>query len=85
MPVFHPSDLVRKTFLMDPMEDGQRHRARIVRAIEDQDGEIEDTPTRIKFLCSINDDESEEIITYNEILNYLENNENMEIQANHRA
>jgi hypothetical protein len=25
MPIFHPSDLVGKTFLMDPMEDGQRH------------------------------------------------------------
>jgi hypothetical protein len=25
MPIFHPSDLVGKTFLMDPMEDRQRH------------------------------------------------------------
>jgi hypothetical protein len=78
MPVFHPSDLVGKTFLMDPMEDGQPLRARIVRAIEAHDGEIEDNPTRIQFLCSINDDESEEIITYNEILNHIENDETEE-------
>jgi hypothetical protein len=78
MPVFHPSDLAGKTFLMDPMEDGHRHRARIVRAIEDHDGEIEDNPTRIQFLCSINDNESEEIITYNEILNHIENDETEE-------
>jgi hypothetical protein len=80
MPVFHPSDLVGKTFLMDPMEDGQRHdRARIVLAIEDHNGEIEDNPTRVvQFHCSINDGQSEEIITYNEILNHIENNETEE-------
>jgi hypothetical protein len=33
---------------------------------------LEDNPTRIQFLISINDDESEEIITYNEILRYIE-------------
>jgi hypothetical protein len=58
-------DSIPLFFLSYPMEDGQRHGARIVGAIEDHDGEIEDNPTRIKFLCSINDDESEDIITYN--------------------
>ena len=72
MPVFHPSDLVGRTFLMDPQEDGQRHRARIGSAIEVHDGETADNPTRIEFLCSINDDESEELIAYNDILNYIE-------------
>jgi hypothetical protein len=78
MPVFHPSDLVGRTFLMDPQENGQRFRARIVRAIENHDGDIEDNPTRIQFLCSVNDDESEEIIAYNEILNHIENDESDE-------
>jgi hypothetical protein len=78
MPVFHPSDLAGKTSLMDPKEDGQQLRARILQAIEDHDGNIKDNPTWIKFLCSINDDESEEIITYNEILNHIENNETEE-------
>jgi hypothetical protein len=90
MPIFHPTNLVGKTYLMDPMEDGQQHRARIVRAIEDHNGEIEDNPTRIKFLCSINNDESEEIVTYNKILNHIENDETEEttickIQVNHCA
>jgi hypothetical protein len=75
MPVFDSSDLIGKTFLMDPQEDGQLFRARIVRAIEDHDGATAHNPSRVKFLCSINDDESEEIIAYNEILNYIENNE----------
>jgi hypothetical protein len=47
MPVFHPSDIIGRTFLMDPQqEDGQRLRARIVAAIEDHEGEIEGNPTQ---------------------------------------
>jgi hypothetical protein len=62
---YHHEPAFDKTFLMDPQEDGQCFRTRIVRAIEDHDGEPADTPTRIEFLCSINDDESEEIVAYN--------------------
>ena len=78
MPVFHASGTVGKTFLMDPQEDGQRFRARIVRAIEDHDAETADNPDRIQFLCSINDDAFEEIIAYNDILNHIEKDESEE-------
>ena len=72
MPVFHPSDLIGRTFLKDPDEDGQRFRARIVRMIEDHDSDIEENPTRVKFVCSVSDDDLEEIIAYNEILDYIQ-------------
>jgi hypothetical protein len=36
---------------------------------------MQDNTTRIQFLCSINDDDSEEIIACNEILNRIENDE----------
>jgi hypothetical protein len=39
---------------------------------------IEDNPTSRIIFFSINDDESEEIITYNEILNHIENDETEE-------
>ena len=44
--------------------------------IEDHDSDIEDNPTRIKFVCSMSDDELEEIITYNEILDYIQKDDN---------
>jgi len=72
LPTFHPSDLVGRTFLLDPQEDGQRFRARIVQAIEDQDADLHRNSDRYKFLCSINDDQYEEILSYNEILNFIE-------------
>eukprot|EP00978_Attheya_sp_CCMP212_P000681 scaffold1362_cov61-Attheya_sp.AAC.4 len=60
------------------VEDGQRLRARIVSAIEDHEEKIEDNPTRIQFLCALGDEETEEIITYNEILNHIEADETEE-------
>jgi hypothetical protein len=32
---------------------------------------VEDNPTRTKFCVSVNNDQSEEIITYNKLLNYI--------------
>ena len=48
-------------------------RARIVHALEDHDNELKKDPARIKFLCTMND--QEEIITYNEILEYMQDDE----------
>jgi len=70
--MFHPSDLIGRTFLLDPQEDGQRFHARIVEAVEDHDAKLHQRPERFKFCCSINDDQYEEILSYNEILNYIE-------------
>jgi hypothetical protein len=52
MPVEHPSDLVGKTSSMDP-QDGRRSRTRIVRAIEDHDGETADNLTRLNSLLAL--------------------------------
>ena len=72
LPMFHPSDLVGCTFLLDPQEDGQRFHACIVQAIEDHNAKLQNEAKWFKFHCSINDDQYEEILTYNEILNYIE-------------
>ena len=78
-PVFEPSDLVGRTFLMDPKEDGQQYRAKIMEALEDQESDLEQNPTRIKFMVSINDEELEEVMTYSEVLDYIQCDEENEI------
>ena len=60
---------------MNQREDGQRHRARIVQLLEDHDANVNKNPTKIKFLCSVNNDQCEEVIAYNEILQFLEKDE----------
>jgi hypothetical protein len=63
-PVFIPEDLVGRSFLTNKQEDGQQFRGRIVELIEDHESMVEDTPTRIKFRVSVNEDKAEEMITY---------------------
>jgi hypothetical protein len=72
MPVVDPNDLVGRTFLMPPQEEGHRFRACIVRAIEDHEWNLCKDDNRIHFLCFINDDQFEEIMSYNDLLSSLE-------------
>jgi hypothetical protein len=66
-----PEDLIGRTFLMDKTQDGQKFRARITKLVEDHSSQLNDDKKRLKFLLSVNDDESEEVITYNQLLDYL--------------
>ena len=68
MPIMNPEDLVGRTFLMDEQEDGQKFRARIVEAINQHDEKVKNNPELLKFKCSINNDEFEEILSYNDIV-----------------
>ena len=56
---------------MKPKEDGQRFRAKIVEAIADDENQLANHPEKIRFKCSINDDQYEEIVAYNDILNHI--------------
>ena len=70
MPVVNPTDLVGRSFLMDEQPDGTRFRAKVVSALQQHEHDLDAHPTRRQFICRINGDK-EEIISYNEILNYL--------------
>ncbi len=73
--MFDPEALIGRTFLMDPLDDGQQHRARIVKMLEDHESDVESNPTRLKFVCSVNNDNYEEVITYNQMLEYITRDE----------
>ena len=53
------NDMTRRTFLGQPKDDGEKHQARIVKAISDHDNHLESNPERIKYVCSFNDDRYE--------------------------
>ena len=75
VPILDTSDLVGRTFLMPIDKDGQRLRARIVEAIENQEEECAKESSRLKFVCSMKEDQIEEVFSYNEILDFLEQQE----------
>ena len=75
LPTFDPSSLVGRTFLKPSEEDGQRFRAKILEVILQHDQDLADHPDHVRFRCSVNGDEYEEVLSYNEIINHLEKDE----------
>jgi hypothetical protein len=71
MPVIDPSALIGRSFLMDN-KDRQQHRARILNVIDEEEickriseheRELFRQPGNIQFVCSVNDDDYEEILS----------------------
>ena len=68
--IIYPADLVRKTIGITP-EDGQPTQLHIIEAIDDHLNSIENSSTNVKLRCSINNDNYEDILTYNQIMDYM--------------
>jgi hypothetical protein len=80
MPVIDPLELIGHTFLMDK-EDGQRHHTQILNVINEeeickcigeQERELFRQPGHVQFVCYVNDDDYKEILSYNELMDYIE-------------
>ena len=67
-----PKDLIGRTFLKESEVDGQRFRARIVRAIVENENNLKKGSEYMKFICEVPNSTVDEILTYNEILDHLE-------------
>ena len=78
LPVCDPSDLIGRTFLMEHKGDGEPTTAKIIKEITDRDSRLADQPERKHFLASINDDEFQEVVSYNEILDHIARQEETE-------
>ena len=73
---YNPDDLIGRTFLLPPNQKGERHRASIKQKVieisekldEDQNAVVDN----INFLLDVGQGRSQVIISYNQVLNYLE-------------
>ena len=61
MMIMPPEDVIRRTFLGQPKNDGERHRTTIVKAISNHHKELESNSERITFICSFDDYQYEDI------------------------
>ena len=70
-----PLDMIDRTVLLPPTEDGSRYRARILDIVYDYKSDFakerEKNPCFLKFRCLVNN-EKEEVIAYNDIVDYIE-------------
>ena len=66
-----------RTFLMPPEKDGSRYRAKIIKPVDGYRADAKTDPERIKFKCLVND-KYEETVAYNQIVDYIENNDSFD-------
>jgi Reverse transcriptase (RNA-dependent DNA polymerase) len=71
IPLINPEDLINRTYLTAPDEDDQRFRVRIVKQITDHKDECVKHPSMTKFLVRIGGDKADEIVSYNDLINYV--------------
>jgi hypothetical protein len=58
--------------LLNAQEDGQRFRAKIVGLIEEFEGQRDQDPERIKFKCEVGEKTFSEVVDYNEMCSFIE-------------
>ena len=75
LPTIDASDLIGRTFLMPPQDDGTRFRAKILEAIDENERNAEKDPAKIRYRISVNDEEHEDLVTYNQVLNHIESDD----------
>ena len=62
MALFDPDDLIGRTYLTIPEDNGEKFRARVVQKIRDSsEHKVQD---RVKFLIRIDDKQVDELVTY---------------------
>jgi hypothetical protein len=69
---FDTGDLVGRTFLMEEDDYGLRYRARIIEVIDDHEKNVANNPILKKFKCLVGEDRFEEILSYNEVMQHIE-------------
>ncbi|KAL7579386.1 hypothetical protein ACA910_014056 [Epithemia clementina (nom. ined.)] len=77
MPTINFEDLVGRTFLLPPKANGERHSARITRPLIETSSDEPNLIQDLKFILDVGDGLSEDIITYNELMDYIQKEEEM--------
>jgi hypothetical protein len=72
MATIDPDDLIGRTYLSLPLEDGTRARLRITELLNDDERDLHSHPTVLRFRSSNGDETYEEIISYNQLMDHLE-------------
>jgi hypothetical protein len=70
---FDTGDLVvGRIFLMEEDDDGLRSHACVIKVLEDHKQNVADNPVLKKFKCLVGEDEVEKILSYNEVMQHVE-------------
>ena len=68
LPTLDNEELIGRSFLREPEDNGERHRATITRVFEDHLNECSDSKPMIKLRLKIGNEEVEELVAYNQLM-----------------
>ena len=73
LPEFNPDDLVGRTFLLPPRDNGERLRAKVTRkVVEDIEMVDRERVQNLSYILGIGSGKVEELISYNQLVDHLE-------------
>ena len=72
MPTIDYDDLVGRTFLCDTEENGERHRARVIKRVVDLEQDATKQEDRLKYIFRKSNSNVDEMISYNQLMEYIE-------------
>ena len=64
-------NMLNRTFLLPPEEDGTRRRARITEIVEDFSGQLDSNPSRVKFKAKVGENKFDELVEYNDLMELI--------------
>jgi len=65
-------NMINRSFLLPPNEDGSRQRALITGVVEDFQGQLDSNPDRVRYKARIGESKFEELIEYNDLMEMIE-------------
>ena len=82
MPEFNPDDLIGRTFLLPPQENRERLRAKVTKkVVEEIEAAAGNRIPNINYILDIAEGKVEELITYNQLLDHLEQADEQDYSA----
>jgi hypothetical protein len=78
MAIIDANDIIGRSYLQEPEEDGTRHRLKIIAKLDEHDANIANDPTMIRFRATNDQETYEEIVTYRQILDKLDHEDGVE-------
>jgi hypothetical protein len=72
LPTINPSELIGRTYIELPQDDRTQRRVTIKEVTPEYKSEVEIAPDLYKFKCQVGQDHFEEIMTYNQMQDHVE-------------
>ena len=76
LPTIDPELIIGRSFLLPPRPDGTRDTATAVELIQQYEDDVYKNPDHVKFRCTVNDKEYKDLISYSQVIDYLEDDVN---------